>query len=59
MKVKTITLEVDEWHTIMDAVSFYQDEGPAGAGWRSIWLDRCAYELGLKLSEAKITDLAE
>lgn len=35
MKKKTVTLSLEDWEAIVDAIQSTQDEGPVGYGWKS------------------------
>lgn len=54
MKIKTITLSLETWEAIVDAIQMTQDEGPEGEGWKSDELSRAESSLNCALDAAPI-----
>jgi len=55
-KTKTLTLTVEQWDIILDAVCFYRDCGPEGEGWKSVKLSNAYDILRDVFEEAKVND---
>ena len=53
MKTKTITLPVEVWEKISDALALYEDRGPAPEGRKSLELERAEILLESALAEAE------
>ena len=56
MKTKTITLSLEDWETIVDAIQMTQDEGPEGEGWKSDELSRAESAMNHALDAAPICE---
>jgi len=54
MRTKTITLSLEDWAAIVDAVSTAQDKGPDGMGWKSADLNRAESAMNRALDAAAI-----
>jgi hypothetical protein len=58
MKTKTITLSVEDWETIVDAIQMTRDEGPDGEGWKSDELKQAESAMNCALDAAPICENA-
>lgn len=56
MKTKTITLSVEDWESIANAVRITWDEGPYYEGWKSAELTRAEESLNAALETATIIE---